>query len=94
MKLTPQEVQKIATLARLQLTDREVKLYSDQLSSVLSYVQSLSQLDTEGVEETAQVTGLENVYRSDTVDQSSVQEALVAQAHESEGGYVKTKSVF
>ncbi len=94
MKLTNQEIEKIAHLSRLSLTKEETELFSEQLSSVLSYVHSLSEVTTEGVEETAQVTGLENVYRDDTVAQCDIQEQLVAQAPESQDGYVKTKSVF
>ncbi len=94
MKLTSQEVEKIATLARLSLTDEEKKLFTEQLSGVLSYVEQLQQVPTEGVEETAQVTGLENIYRDDALEQSAIQEKLVAQAHDSEEGFVKAKSVF
>lgn len=94
MKLSIQEVERIAQLARLSLTDEEKQLFAEQLSGVLSYVEQLQQVPTEGVEETAQVTGLENVYRADTLDQCSLQDALVAQAPESESGFVRAKSVF
>lgn len=68
MKLTKEEVEKLAHLARLQLTEEEKERYTDQLTSILSYVTMLGEVDTAGVEETSQVTGLSNVTREDEVD--------------------------
>lgn len=65
MKLTKDQVQKIAHLARLQLTEEELERYVSQLTDILSYVEMLKELNTEGVPETSQVTGLTNVTRKD-----------------------------
>jgi aspartyl-tRNA(Asn)/glutamyl-tRNA(Gln) amidotransferase subunit C len=94
MKLTQQEVEKIAKLARLELTEAEKEKFTDQLSAVLDYVDKLKEVDTENVEMTAQVTGLENVYREDKVDQIDYQSDLIKQSAESEDNLIKTKSVF
>lgn len=67
MFLTLQEVKKIAELARLKLTPAEEKRYAETISAVLEYMTILNEVDTEGVEPTAQVTGLENVVREDVV---------------------------
>jgi len=70
MKLTKDDVKKIAHLARLGLSDAEIEKFAPQLTDILSYVEMLKEVDTTGVPETSQVTGLANVTREDTVDQS------------------------
>jgi len=94
MKLTKSEVEKIAKLSRLDLTTKEKELYASQLSKVLVYFEKLNEVNTENVEITAQVTGLENVYREDRMDQCDFQKELVKQAAETENDLIKTKSVF
>ncbi|MCX6742687.1 MAG: Asp-tRNA(Asn)/Glu-tRNA(Gln) amidotransferase subunit GatC [Candidatus Parcubacteria bacterium] len=94
MKLTKSEVEKIAKLSRLELASKEKELYASQLSKVLDYVEKLNEVDTENVEITAQVTGLENVYRNDKMEQGDLQKELVKQAAEQEDDLIKTKSVF
>lgn len=65
MKLTKAQVEHIAKLAKLKLTDEEVERFAHQLTDILSYVEMLKELDTSGVPETCQVTGLSNVTRED-----------------------------
>lgn len=55
-------------MARLGLTDEEVKKFSTQLTNILQYVEVLGEVDASSVEATSQVTGLKNVMRDDTVD--------------------------
>jgi aspartyl-tRNA(Asn)/glutamyl-tRNA(Gln) amidotransferase subunit C len=71
-KLSKEEIEHIARLSRLEITDEEKELYAGQLSSVLSYVEELGEVDTEGVEPTANVTGLKNVFRDDKVLESGI----------------------
>lgn len=96
MKLTKKEIQHIATLARLELTEEEISMYSDQLSSVLSYMDILQEVNTDGVEETTQVTGLSNVMREDTPVEISEEERkkLLASFPEEDNGVLKVKAVF
>ncbi|MBN1325850.1 Asp-tRNA(Asn)/Glu-tRNA(Gln) amidotransferase subunit GatC [Candidatus Falkowbacteria bacterium] len=101
MKLTKEEarlgrsqVEKIAKLSRLELTEQEKELYANQLTKVLDYVDKLKSVDTENVPITAQVTGLENVYRGDDIDQCDFQKDLINQSTENEDNLIKTKSVF
>ena len=93
MKLTKEEVLHIAKLSRLTLTDEQVERFSNQMSGVLEYVGQLNEVDTDNVEETSQVTGLENVYRDDEVKQFDKQKDLVAQAPASEDNQVKVPNV-
>lgn len=86
MLLSPQEVKKIAQLANLTLTEKEVGKFSNQLSDVLTYIDKLNELDTKNVEPTAQVTGLENVFREDVINESSYVKTKA-------GDYYKTKAI-
>ena len=63
--LSLDQTRKIAHLARLDLSDQDLEKYASQLSHVLEHIDQLSQLDTTGVAQTAQVTGLENITRPD-----------------------------
>lgn len=77
--LTKAQVAHIATLARLELNDDELKNMPGQLSSILQYVDMLNEVDTSRVEPTAQVTGLSTVLREDVVDQTKAHpDALLA----------------
>jgi len=67
MPLTKADIEHLANLAHIDLTDGEKDLYSRQLRAVLEYMEILNEVDTEGVLPTAQVTGLEDVYRDDIV---------------------------
>ena len=70
MRLSPAEVEHVAELARLALSDQEKELFGEQLSSILEYVERLQQLDTGAIPPTATVLPLENVMRDDEVQPS------------------------
>ncbi|MBP7114391.1 MAG: Asp-tRNA(Asn)/Glu-tRNA(Gln) amidotransferase subunit GatC [Candidatus Peribacteraceae bacterium] len=65
--LTRDQVLHIATLARLTLTSEEIDKMTKELSSILTYIEVLNEVDTAHTEPTAQVTGLTNALRDDTV---------------------------
>jgi len=96
MKLTPQEIEDIAKLARLELTSKEKKKYAEELSVVLDYIEMLNEVDTDGVEETSQVTGLEDVVREDEVNECSeeTKKKIIDQFPEKMGKLLKVKAVF
>lgn len=93
MKLSKSEVEHIAKLARLNLTDSDAELYSKQLSDILDYVEKLQSIDTSGVEETSQVTGLINIMRDDSIKESGISDELVSCAPEHGNGYVKVPKI-
>ena len=80
MELSREEVRHVATLARLQLNDEEVDRFRRQLSHILSYVQTLNELDTSQVEPTSHVVPMANVWRDDEVTPSCEREALLKNA--------------
>ena len=65
MALTIEEVKKVAHLARLQLTEEEVRQYQEQLSSILDYVELLNELQLEDAPPTAHAVAQRNVFRED-----------------------------
>ena len=86
MKLSPEQVEHIAELARLALTPDELALYQDQLSHILEYFERLQELDTEAIEPTASVLPLHTVMREDVVQLSFEREDILANAPAIDGG--------
>jgi len=79
VSLTPTQVRHIAKLARLTIRDDEVQKFAKELSAILEYIEQLKEVHTNDVEPTAQITGLENITRSDTIiERSASTEALLA----------------
>lgn len=96
MQLDRQTIEKIAVLARLNLTEAEKEMYAEQLSRVFDYVAMLNEVDTAGVQETSQLTGLEHVVREDVVVSCDEQtrEALIDQFPDRVDRLLKVKAVF
>lgn len=64
-RISEQEVRHIAMLGRLKPSDEEVKLFSEQLSSIIGYVEQLNEVNTTDVEPTAHALPVSNVFRPD-----------------------------
>ncbi len=92
-KIDITEVERIAKLARIGLSDSETKAMSAELSRIMEFVEQLQQVDIEGVEPTDQVTGLVDVWRADVVKPSLPRERLLANAPEQKDGYIVVKRV-
>jgi aspartyl-tRNA(Asn)/glutamyl-tRNA(Gln) amidotransferase subunit C len=86
MKLSREQVEHIAELARLALTDEELELYREQLSHILDYFERLQELDTEAIEPTASVLTLRSVMREDVPRPSLPREDILANAPATEDG--------
>ncbi|MCL5784750.1 MAG: Asp-tRNA(Asn)/Glu-tRNA(Gln) amidotransferase subunit GatC [Patescibacteria group bacterium] len=101
MKLTSDQVKKVAKLSNLPLNQEEEEKYSEQLSKILDYIDQLNLVDTQGVEPTFNVTGLSNIMREDKDGESlSQEEALQNASSKKDGlpagrqGFFATKGVF
>jgi aspartyl-tRNA(Asn)/glutamyl-tRNA(Gln) amidotransferase subunit C len=93
-QVTKTDVEQIAQLARLELTDAEKQKYQAELSAILGYVDTIAEVDTEGVEPTAQVTGLSDVLREDAKEVSTLsKEQIFSNAPDTKDGYIKVKSI-
>ncbi|MGC4098819.1 MAG: Asp-tRNA(Asn)/Glu-tRNA(Gln) amidotransferase subunit GatC [Nitrospira sp.] len=86
MKITQQDVDTVARLARLAVTDVEKETFAGQLTQILAHVDTLNQYDTTGVEPTTTVMGNVNVFREDLVRPSLPSEKALANAPEQEAG--------
>jgi len=94
MPISREEIDHIAELSRLKLTEEEKAKFSVQLDSILQYISQLDEIKTDNIESTAQVSGLADVWRSDKIkewDQEEVADAL--SQGELEGGQIKVKRV-
>ena len=80
MSITRQDVQHIAELAKLNLSDAEEDLYQEQLSAILDYAQRLNALDTEALPPTATVLPLRSVMREDVTRPSQPVDEILANA--------------
>ena len=89
MSISRQDVEKVALLARLQLTEAELGTMTEQLAQIVGYVDQLAEVDTEGVEPMAHAIELHNVFRGDSVTPSLPREEALANApHHDERGYL------
>ena len=88
------DVQYLAQLSNLQLTDKEVTNLQIDLEHILSYVEQLSELNTDGVEPTYQVTDLQNVWRQDEIDDYGLgRDELLALSADSDNQQIKVPKV-
>ncbi|MDP2703814.1 MAG: Asp-tRNA(Asn)/Glu-tRNA(Gln) amidotransferase subunit GatC [bacterium] len=94
MSISTDDVKHIARLARIELRDDELEKFRTDINKVLGYIEVLKTVDTAGVEPLAQVTGLENAFREDKVEESGLEKKIVKNAPESEGRFIKVKKVF
>ena len=78
MKITKEQVQYVTKLARLDLAPEELAPMTEQLDRILSYVETLNELDTEGVEPTTHALAITNAFRDDEVKPSLGQEKSLA----------------
>lgn len=88
MHISYQEVEHVARLARLEITEVEKEALSEQLSAILTYIEKLKTLDTEGVEPTTTVIEQTNVFREDRARPSLPVETALANAPEQAEGFL------
>ena len=93
MALSDDEVRKLALLARLELTDDEVATIGKDLSSILGFVEKLSELDTEGVLPMTTAVEVDNHWRSDASAPSLAREDALANAPSSDGESFRVPAV-
>jgi aspartyl-tRNA(Asn)/glutamyl-tRNA(Gln) amidotransferase subunit C len=67
MKISREEVEHVARLARLELTEGEKEMFTGQMDAMLAYVDKLNELDTKGITPTSHAVPMENAFREDEV---------------------------
>lgn len=90
------DVKKVSELAKIPLTDEELTNYQSELETIISFVEKLNEVNTDAVEPTNQVTGIENAFHEDVVDEAITftTKDATANAKESDGSYIVTEGVF
>lgn len=91
--LTKEQVLKIAKLSRIALSEKEVEKFQKELSTILEYVEELKNVNTDGIGEVFEVTGLVNVQREDKVVDHGNREEILSIAPETKDGYYKVKAI-
>lgn len=86
MSIDKQDVQKIAHLARLALTEEDAVQYQHSLSSVLSLVEQMQSVNTDGIEPLSNPLEMTQRLREDVVTESNQRDAFLANAPQSEAG--------
>ena len=96
MPIFIKEVERIAKLARLGLSEKEKEKYSKDLSGILDYMEKLNEVDIKNLEPTTQATGLKNIIRKDEnpheVDVEKIKK-IISQAPDREDNFIKTKPI-
>ncbi|HCP08622.1 MAG TPA: Asp-tRNA(Asn)/Glu-tRNA(Gln) amidotransferase subunit GatB [Candidatus Moranbacteria bacterium] len=91
--ITKNEVQHIAGLARIGLDEKEIEKLSQDMSSILDWIEQLKEVDISGVEPTAHITGLKNIAREDIAREFSEKDKIVELFPEKKDGFDKVKSI-
>jgi len=92
-RITRADVEHVAQLARLALTDEELTSLTSELGAILDYAAEVSALDTDGVEPTAHPLPLVNVFRADAVEPSLPRDEVLAAAPAAEDGRFKVPRI-
>ena len=85
MKITRKDVEHVAHLARLNLSEDELQTMTGQLDNILSYVDKLEELDTSDVQPTSHVFSVSNAFREDVEKESLSQEEAVKNGPQQNG---------
>ena len=93
MPLSREQVEQIASLARLKLSPKEIEKFTSELTLILGYVEQLAEVDTEGVELKDQFITAENVFRKDKSRKSLSRDEALANAPEKDEEFFKVPKV-
>jgi len=91
--ITVKDVEHVAKLARLELTEEEKEKYAGQLGDVLKYVEQMNEVDTSNVEPMAHAVDFVNVVREDEVKYEQTKEELLMNAPDEENGFFKVPKI-
>lgn len=93
MNITKQQIEHIAELARLGITEQEKEKYVSDLGRILDYFKKLEQVDTSQIQPIKQITGLHNTIRQDESIINTEQEKILTNAPARKNKFIKVKSV-
>ena len=91
--ITIKDVEHVAKLARLELSEDEKVKFSKQLGDIIKYVEQMNSIDTTGVEPMSHAIPIVNVMREDVVVQEQTKEELMANAPSKEDGFFRVPKI-
>ncbi len=93
MKITKEEVEHVALLARLKFSESEKERFTTQLNRILEYMEKLGELDTTRIEPTFHAVARTNVLREDSVKPSIAQELSLINAPDGDRGFFRVPKI-
>ncbi|MBI3809208.1 MAG: Asp-tRNA(Asn)/Glu-tRNA(Gln) amidotransferase subunit GatC [Nitrospirae bacterium] len=93
MEISKEQVEHVARLARLDVSEDDKTTFARQLSSILTHIDQLKEVETAGVEPTATVLPTDNVFRDDAVRPSLLQEQALANAPDQAEGFFRVPKI-
>ena len=93
--ISKEQIEHIAKLARMKLTEKEEEKFANDISSILNYIDKLNKVDTENIKPIQQITGLETVVRKDEGREKNFEIAgkILDQAPDSKDNYFKVPKI-
>ncbi len=92
-KINREQVENVAFLSRLKLTENEIEKMQQDMSAILDFIETINELDTTGIEPTSHVLDLKNVFREDEVGECMPNEEIMELAPESSDGSIVVPKV-
>ncbi|GAF36450.1 Asp-tRNA(Asn)/Glu-tRNA(Gln) amidotransferase subunit GatC [Lentilactobacillus farraginis] len=92
-KISEDQVKHVAELAKLKIDDDQLPYFTTQLDKIIGLFETLSEVDTDGVEPTSSVTDQVNVMREDIADNWHQRQALLDNAPDTQDGYIRVPTI-
>ena len=89
MEITEETIKHVAGLSRLEIDEKEIGKVTEQMSSIINMADQLSEVDTDGVEETVQVVDRDTVFREDKPEHWETREELMKNVPDQANGFIK-----
>lgn len=93
MDISIKQIEQVASLSRIKLTDEEKDIFREQLTDILGYIEKLNELDTDDVPPMAYATSLKNVFREDKQEPSFARQEILELSPSSANGFFKVPKV-
>jgi aspartyl-tRNA(Asn)/glutamyl-tRNA(Gln) amidotransferase subunit C len=87
------DIEHLALLARLELSESEKELFSGQVENIINYIDQLNELDTSDVEPTAHILSMKNIFREDNATASLPQNKAMQNAPERDGSFYRVPKI-
>ncbi len=93
MNIDLKQIEQVASLTRIRLSDEEKDIFREQLTDILVYIEKLNELNTDGVQPMAYATSLKNVFRDDKQKSSFARQEILELSPSSANGFFKVPKI-